>query len=149
MGAVKCLLKYCISIVPDWWANATPEYVFCCPESPNKAMTVTLREQQNVCTTCHYNDSKFPQNSRIMFVLHYLSEWTLSVTTGSVSFLSRSHMWRLEAASSTQKTVALVWDHCNDTTASPDVPFFHSATGCSRLTACSLMLPSPHPTWNM
>lgn len=78
----------------------------------------------------------------------YLSEAILSVTTGSLSFFSRSHMWMLEAASSTQKTVGLVWAHCRETTGSAAVPFFHSATGCSWLTACSLMLPSPQPTWN-
>lgn len=151
MGAVKFLVKYCISIVPDSCASATPEYVFCCPESPNKAMAVTLRRQQNMYTTYQYNKSKIPQkkNQHLTSVSCYLSELTLSVITGCVSLFSRSHMWRLEAASSTQKTVGLVWDHCSETTASPDVPFFHSATGCSWLTACSLMLPSPHPTWNI
>lgn len=61
MGAVKFLVKYCISIVPDSCASATPEYVFCCPESPNKAMAVTLRRQQNMYTTYQYNKSKIPQ----------------------------------------------------------------------------------------
>lgn len=83
-----------------------------------------------------------------MCVLCHLSAFILSVTTGSVSFFSRSHMWMLEAASSTQKTAGLVWAHCSETTGSPAVLFFHSATGCSRLTTCSLMLPSPQPTWH-
>lgn len=91
---------------------------------------------------------------KILYSLHkcfccYLSVPILSVTTGCVSFFSRSHMWMLEAASRTQKTVGLVCVHCRETTASPAVPFFHSATGCSWLTACSLMLPFPQPTWNM
>ena len=80
----------------------------------------------------------------------YLSECISSVTTGSLSFFSKSHMWSLEAASSTQKTAGLVRDHCSETTGSPDpVKLFHSATGCSWLTTCSRMLPSPHPTWKI
>lgn len=87
---------------------------------------------------------------KMMSVSLYLSEWISSVTTGSLSFFSRSHMWSLEAASSTQKTAGLVRDHCSETTGSPDpVMLFHSATGCSWLTTCSRMLPSPHPTWKM
>lgn len=92
----------------------------------------------------NWNTSK----SSIMSGWCYLSECILSVTTGSVSFFSRSHMWRLEAPSSTQKTAGLVWAHCSETTGSPAVLLFHSATGCSWLTMCSLMLPSPQPTWN-
>lgn len=88
------------------------------------------------------------EKSSLMSVRRYLSEFILSVATGSASFFSRSHMWRWEAASRTQKTVGLVWAHCSETTGSPAVPFFHSATGCSWLTACSLMLPSPQPTWS-
>lgn len=80
------------------------------------------------------------------FARHYLSEFIVSVTTASVSLLDKSHTWRLDAASSMQKTVALVWDHCRETTAAG---FCHSATGCSEQTACNLMLPSAHPTWSM
>lgn len=84
--------------------------------------------------------------SSVMSLWCYLSADILSVTTGSVSFFIRSHMWRLEAASSTQKTVGRVWVHCSATTGSPAVLFLHSATGCSWLTECSLMLPSAQPT---
>lgn len=86
--------------------------------------------------------------SSLSSVRHHLSEFILSVTTGCASFFSRSHMCRFEAASSTQKTVGLVWAHCSETTGSPAVLFSHCATGCSWLTACNLMLPFPPPTWN-
>lgn len=47
LGVENPAVKYCSSIVPDWCARTTPEYVFCCPESPNAAMAVTLRGPQN------------------------------------------------------------------------------------------------------
>lgn len=43
LGEAKCFGKYCKSTVPDWCTSATPENVLCCPESPNKAMAVTLK----------------------------------------------------------------------------------------------------------
>lgn len=149
MCTVKCLEKYCISIFPDSCASAIPEYMLCCPESPNTVTAVTLRgEQINKHHTSTYQ-IEYPQvKSPLICVCRHLSESILSVTTGSASFFTRSHMWRVEAASSTQKTAGLVHVQCSETTASPAVPFFHSATGCSRLTWCSLMLPSPHPTCN-
>ena len=70
------------------------------------------------------------------------------MTAGSRSFLCRSHIWRLDAASRTQKTVGRVRVHCTDTTGSPAVESFHSSTGCSWEAVCSLMLPSPQPTYS-
>lgn len=137
LGEDKCFWKYCKSIVPDWRASATPAYVLCCPESPNKAMAVTLNRQKII------NIMYLSECIDVFF--RYLSEFTVSVTTGSMSLLDKSHTWRLDAASSMQKTVALVWDHCRETTAAG---LCHSATGCSEETAWSLMLPSAHPTWS-
>jgi len=51
VGTVKAFVKYCISIFPDSCASAIPEYVFCCPESPNTAMAVTLRGGQKTSVT--------------------------------------------------------------------------------------------------
>lgn len=47
LGVENPTVKYCSSIVPDWCARTTPEYEFCCPESPNAAMAVALRGPQN------------------------------------------------------------------------------------------------------
>lgn len=87
LGEAKCFWKYCRSIVPDWRASATPEYVLCCPESPNKAMVVTLKRRK-IINTVYISECINVFFIRVCQTLpvgvHSFSDHRLCVTSGQV-----------------------------------------------------------------